>query len=1145
MPAAKWMRHALALAVSCVAVPPALAEIEAPSVEPLPAYSASTSVLVRGRAQPHAYIFVRNEHRRVRTQADASGAFSLAVPLEPDETNRLSLYSSRDAKGHHHKSEHVHLVTTSDTIAPVISAAVIPAPNAAGWHRAPATVHFTCSDRGSGVAKCPADIVIATPGANQVVTGEALDLAGNRARASVSINLDTNAPQVLVDARPAGATSQTSLVLSGSVRDDLSGVSALNCNSVPAQLVGDRFTCTVTLTAGDNAIRVWALDAAGNVGETRTSVALGPRLPLGDAHQSVVSADLDGDGIADVVRTEFVTGTVAIARGRGDGTFAPERHVPVGPSPSAVGVLNAQGDLITAHYNTGEAAIHRRQPDGGYITSARLAIGAFPSALLLADVDGNGSLDLISAHAGDGTVRIHLAQSDGTYRLQSTMPVGRLPVALATGTIRGALAIATANFHSDDVSLLVADGKGSFAPEQRFALGTNPAQPAPPRLGPVAIAMADINGDGLPDLLTANSLGGSVSLLTARATGGFVAQVLPAGTAPTALATADIDGDGRVDVLFAQADGTLAWLHNTATGFESAQTLFSASGTSLLVRDVNGDGRVDVVGVGAQGPAALLNRGPLQFLRALSAVDAMAYQHVQYLPYVGGPAATGSPVAHRSSLRIQNLAPARNRINVTFIDAGGKVHAQAQGSVPSQGSMSFDNLSTMPSGWTGTVPEAGFSGAAIVSGTRPLHVLHEITNDRGAREIHPAIATADTSKSAWLPLVNHHFQGASTRIFVQNAGTISTHVFAGFRPQRDTYGQVGRSGIDLAPGQSGEIVLDGLPIEGRDGFRGSAGLGSTDAPIAVLAIEDITSPTSPQLPPRLQVYAGFGDNMTSSELQVPLYLSHADRNLIGADWSSVLAVTNLGDILTDIRIEAGDNVINPGFATAASPITDLDLKPCDKLNPLSGRTETGVRAGDTIYVELSGSRPCRFAGPLTITSSDGAPLVALVLHSSDRDSSAAPALPRTAASSEIAVPGVRANAGIAHVYSEISARNLGTTEASVTFTFSPNTVPGGVQPNDITGFVAPGGVFYFDSLGFSGIHYEGSATVRSDNGQPLAVSVSEVPLDRFANDALASYVLPVQERTVANLKTLSLPDVLLVPGVCQPFADAIARARQH
>lgn len=636
MPAVKWMRLALALWSSCVLVPPALADIEPPSVEPLPAYSAGTSVLVRGHAQPGAYVFVRNEHWRVHAQADASGAFSLAVPLEPDETNRLSLYSSRDPKGHRHKSEHAHLVTTSDTIAPVISAAVIPAANAAGWHRAPVTVRFNCSDRGSGIVSCPADIVIDKSGANQVVSAEAVDRAGNRASAAVSINLDMAAPQIRLDTAPAGAlASQSPLVLSGSVHDDLSGVSALNCNSVPAQLTGDRFTCTLSLAAGDNPIRVWALDAAGNVGEARTSVAPGPRLPRGDAHQSVASADLDGDGIADVVRTELLTGTVAIARGRGDGTFAPEQHVPVGPSPSAVAVLNAQGDLITAHYDTGEAAIHRRQADGSYVTSARLAIGAFPSALLLADVDGNGSLDLISAHAGDGTVRIHLAQSDGTYRLQSTLPVGRLPAALTAGTMRGALAIATANFDSDDISLLVADGKGGFAPEQRLALRTPspvPGQPTPPRLGPVAIAMADINGDGLPDLLTANSFVGSISLLTAQAAGGFVVQSLPAGASPSALATGDIDGDGRVDVLFAQADGTLAWLHNTPSGFASTQTLFSASGTSLLVRDVNGDGRVDVVGVGVQGPAALINRGPQQFLRALSAVDAMAYPHVQFLP---------------------------------------------------------------------------------------------------------------------------------------------------------------------------------------------------------------------------------------------------------------------------------------------------------------------------------------------------------------------------------------------------------------------------------------------------------------------------------------------------------------------------------
>lgn len=1150
MPATKWMRPVLALWFSCLTANYASADATDLAVEPLPAYSAGASVLVRGRAEPLAYIFVRNENRRVHTRADAAGAFSLAAPLEADEANRLTVYASPDSEGHWHKSQHVQLTTTSDTIAPTITASLSPPPNAAGWHRAPATVHFTCSDQGSGLEGCPADMLVSTPGAAQIVSGEAVDRAGNRTRASVSVSLDTNAPQIRLDGLPSGLLVQgNSLAISGSVNDDVSGVSALNCNAVPAQLSGERFNCAVPLRQGENTVRVWALDGAGNIGEARSSVVSGPRLPRGDAHESVISADVNGDGIGDIVRTHFANGTIGIAPGRADGTFAPEQWVRVGPYPTAVALLNAQGDLITAHYTTGEAAIHRRQADGSYLTATRFAIGAFPAALILADVNRDGRPDVLSVHAAANTLMIHLAQSDGSYRLQASLPVGTMPVALATGMVHGSLSIVTANFASDDASLIVADGKGGFAAEQRLALAPPLQSPSrqtltSTRLGPAAIALADVSGDGIPEVLTANLLGGSISVLTRKPGGDFIAQVVTAGTGPSALAIGDLDGDGREDVIFARADGSLGSLRNTSTGFTAAQGVSEANGSSLLVRDVNGDGRADLIIIGAQGVDTLLNRGPQGFVRALSALDAMAYQHRQYLPFVGGPAATGTPVPHRSALQITNLAPAGNRISVTFLDASGKVHAQAQGVVPAQGAVRFDTLASLPPGWTGSVPEAGYRGAAIVSATRPLSVLHEITNNRGAREIHPGIAAADTSKSVWLPLVNHHFLGSNTRIFVQNAGTVSTHVTIGLRPQRDTYGQVARSGVSLDPGQSAEVVLDGLQIDGPNGFNGAAGLGSSDAPIAVLAIDDVTSPASPQLAARLQAYAGFGTSMISSELHVPLYLSHADRNMVGADWSSVLAVTNMGDIPTDIRIEPGENVISSGFSAAASPGPELDFKPCDSLtNPFAGRTETGVRAGDTIYVELGGTRPCRFAGPLKITSSDGAPLVALAVHSGANDRSAAPALPRVAAASEIVVPRVRSNAGVAHVYSEITARNLGDTEANVTITFSPNTVPGGVQPHDVSGFVGPGGLYYFDNLQFSGIHYEGSATLRTDNGQPLAVSVSEVPLDRFANDALASYVVPVQERTMANLKTLTLPDVLLVPGVCQPFADAVVRAR--
>jgi hypothetical protein len=84
-----------------------------------------------------------------------------------------------------------------DKTAPTISGSASPGPNANGWNKGPVTVHFTCGDGLSGIATCPADVVLSTSGAAQSVTGTAIDKAGNTKDATVSgINIDSVKPTI-------------------------------------------------------------------------------------------------------------------------------------------------------------------------------------------------------------------------------------------------------------------------------------------------------------------------------------------------------------------------------------------------------------------------------------------------------------------------------------------------------------------------------------------------------------------------------------------------------------------------------------------------------------------------------------------------------------------------------------------------------------------------------------------------------------------------------------------------------------------------------------------------------------------------------------------------------------------------------------
>ncbi len=173
----------------------------------------------------------------------------------------------------------VHVVI--DTTVPTISAALQPAPNAAGWNKTTATVTFTCADSGSGVVACPAPVTVATNTAGQVVTGNVSDRAGNSASASVTVKLDTSAPLLDIALPPADATRYftrtgggNNATISGPVSDALSGLTTVTCNGATAAMETGKFVCTVALQPGTNNVLVVATDKAGNSSQISRNVTL-------------------------------------------------------------------------------------------------------------------------------------------------------------------------------------------------------------------------------------------------------------------------------------------------------------------------------------------------------------------------------------------------------------------------------------------------------------------------------------------------------------------------------------------------------------------------------------------------------------------------------------------------------------------------------------------------------------------------------------------------------------------------------------------------------------------------------------------------------------------------------------------------------
>jgi hypothetical protein len=218
----------------------------------------------------------------------------------------------------------------------------------------------------------------------------------------------------------------------------------------------------------------------------------------------------------------------------------------------------------------------------------------------IGDLNGDTNPDLAIANASSDDVTVLLGDGSGGFieAADSPFPVGNTPTSVAIGDLNGDTNpdLATANFGSDDVTVLLGDGSGGFTEAAGSPFPTGP--------GPATVAIGDLNGDTNPDLAVTNSFASSVTVLLGDGNGGFTEAAgspFPTDEFPVGLAIGDLDGDTDLDLVTANnnTSGTdvTVLLNDGSGGFTPAPgSPFSAGSGPLAVAigDLDGDTNPDL-----------------------------------------------------------------------------------------------------------------------------------------------------------------------------------------------------------------------------------------------------------------------------------------------------------------------------------------------------------------------------------------------------------------------------------------------------------------------------------------------------------------------------------------------------------------------
>ena len=317
--------------------------------------------------------------------------------------------------------------------------------------------------------------------------------------------------------------------------------------------------------------------------------------PTGGANgRSLVVADIDRDGLPDVLVANETFASVSVLLGRADGTLGNGVLVPAPLLVVTIAVADVTGDrkadLVAASGASNELTVSAGNGDGTFATAVSIALPWAARKIEIADWTGDGIADLLVASSQTAEVALLRGIGGGAFgaALMATLAfaVADFAIVDCNGDLRLDLVCTGASAQRIDV--LRNDGAGGFLPPVTSTVDAQGGR----------FVCCDLDGDRQPEFVGTDAAQTAVRVYRGDGAAGFTAGVVVfAGQSRIdGISLGDLDGDGKQDLVVAAAGQVFAALGGGNGSFASADAIHvdGAGAAWVVACDLLGNGQMDV-----------------------------------------------------------------------------------------------------------------------------------------------------------------------------------------------------------------------------------------------------------------------------------------------------------------------------------------------------------------------------------------------------------------------------------------------------------------------------------------------------------------------------------------------------------------------